>query len=511
MTEGIVDELSLISELPGGVDRLRELILTRAVEGRLVSRGENDIPASVSLNALGIIATESAHDGWASVTLGALGTVVSGATPSKANSAFWSGDIPWVSPKDMKQSVIHDSIDHVSSAAVELSSLKVIPKGSLLVVVRGMILVHSFPVAITAVPVTINQDIKALIVTSELSQYLLLYLQASKRTMVSAVDRSSHGTCKLLSEKLWSHRVELPPLAEQHRVVAEVHELMALCDRLEARQQDAEAAHRQLVQVLLDRLTQARDAEEFRASWERVAGQFDVLFTTEESVDKLWRAILDLAANGRLATGDPNAAQLPISELLVGDTLNGCSQKPHDTAEGIPILRISAATGSQDFIVDETDHKWVTLTEAERTKFRLEPNDLLACRFNGNLRYVGTFAIYRGVSSRELIFPDKLIRFRIDTQKASADYIRFIMNALTARSQIESFCATTVGNIGISATNLKTVRVRVPELDEQRRIVGLLTALLAVCTELKSRLAASEELHETVAEALVACALGLNA
>jgi type I restriction enzyme, S subunit len=316
---------------------------------------------------------------------------------------------------------------------------------------------------------------------------------------------------KLNMESLSHFVVPVPPLAEQHRIVAKVDELMALCDRLEARKQDAEAAHTRLVQVLLDSLTQARDTEEFQASWERVVGQFEVLFTTEQSVDKLWRAVLDLAANGRLVAGDAKAPQRPISALLISDTLNGCSQKPQDTADGTPILRISAATGSQDFIVDERDHKWVTLTDGELRKFRLEPNDLLACRFNGNLHYVGAFALYRGVTFADQVFPDKLIRFRVNPALALPDYVRFIMNASPARAQIESFCATTVGNIGISATNLKTVRIRVPDVQEQRRIVDLLSVLLSACSQLMAKITAARTIHSDVAKTLVSEALSVPA
>lgn len=211
------------------VDDLRQVLLQLAIAGKLVR----------SMTA------------WKSTTLGSLGTVLGGATPSKANPAFWSGDIPWVSPKDMKRPLIDDAADHISPEAIESSPLKLIPVGSLLMVVRGMILAHSFPVALTTRPVTINQDMKALSVPKELAPYLLLYLQASKNTMVGLVDRSSHGTCKLVSEKLWSLQISLPPLEEQARILAKVTELLALCDQLKARIVAARAKQAQLAEALV--------------------------------------------------------------------------------------------------------------------------------------------------------------------------------------------------------------------------------------------------------------------
>ena len=119
-------------------------------------------------------------------------------------------------------------------------------------------------------------------------------------------------TCRA---KLWLQFLfPLPPLAEQHRIVAKVDELMALCDRLEAEQADAGAAHARLVATLLGTLTQSADAAELAANWQRLAEHFDTLFTTEASLDALKQTILQLAVMGKLVPQDPNDE--PASELL---------------------------------------------------------------------------------------------------------------------------------------------------------------------------------------------------
>lgn len=89
---------------------------------------------------------------------------------------------------------------------------------------------------------------------------------------------------------------------------------MALCDRLEAQQADAESAHAQLVQVLLNSLTQASDATDFAANWQRLAEHFHTLFTTEPSIDALKRAILELAVMGKLSA--PQQGDTSIAEIL---------------------------------------------------------------------------------------------------------------------------------------------------------------------------------------------------
>ena len=233
------------------IDALKQTLLQLAVMGKLVPQDPSDEPASELLERNGIESEPYELYGWAKTQLGKLGEIFGGSTPNKANGKFWDGDIPWVSPKDMKRLVIHDSEDHVSVSALEETSLKVVPSSGLLMVVRGMILAQSFPVALTARDVTINQDMKALVPPKEICSYLLMYLQAVKSVVVGLVDRSSHGTCKLTSEKLWTHAVSLPPLAEQHRIVAKVDQLIALCDQLKARLGEARQVHGNLANALI--------------------------------------------------------------------------------------------------------------------------------------------------------------------------------------------------------------------------------------------------------------------
>jgi type I restriction enzyme S subunit len=217
------------------IDKLKQAILQLAVMGRLVEQDAEDEPVTFFLRRNGIKSSPFCLCGWAEVALGSLGEIIGGSTPSKSKAEFWNGTFPWVSPKDMKIPLIHNSQDRITEKALQETSLKTVPAQSLLMVVRGMILAHSFPVAITGRPVTINQDMKALVPQKEISAYLLMYLQASEPLIVGLVERSSHGTCKLISEKLWSHVIRLPPLGEQERIVQKVDELMALCDQLKER------------------------------------------------------------------------------------------------------------------------------------------------------------------------------------------------------------------------------------------------------------------------------------
>lgn len=153
----------------------------------------------------------------------------------------------------MKVDKISDAQDHISASAIEHSATRLIPTGSLLMVVRGMILAHSFPTGITIVPVTINQDMKAVLpFKAELIHFLALVTRGLKPEVLRLVLRSTHGTCKLLTDDLFSLPIPIPPLAEQRRIVAKVDSLMVLGNQLELQLTTAQTENRRLLEAVLD-------------------------------------------------------------------------------------------------------------------------------------------------------------------------------------------------------------------------------------------------------------------
>ena len=114
--------------------------------------------------------------------------IMGGGTPSKSKPEYFEGTIPWVSPKDMKSLFVLDSQDHITEDAVNNSSAKKIKSDSILMVIRSGILKHTLPVAMNKVEVTINQDLKAFIPSSEINPYyLLFYFKGIERDVLSGV------------------------------------------------------------------------------------------------------------------------------------------------------------------------------------------------------------------------------------------------------------------------------------------------------------------------------------
>ncbi len=137
-----------------------------------------------------------------------------GGTPSKKNNDFWGGEIPWVSPKDMKWTFITDSQDKITSAAIKESSTKLIKSGAVLSVVRSGILKNKWPLAINTVDVTLNQDMKALICSEKINNYFLLYYLKNYSRKVLGTVRGT--TADNISTKVFKNiPIKLPELNKQ--------------------------------------------------------------------------------------------------------------------------------------------------------------------------------------------------------------------------------------------------------------------------------------------------------
>jgi type I restriction enzyme S subunit len=162
---------------------------------------------------------------WEVVRLSDVCRFQSGGTPSKQNPEFWQGTIPWVSPKDMKRPRLDDVTDHISQEALESGS-KLAPAGSVFVVVRGMILAKTVPVALATVPMAINQDIKAIVPGPKLrSDFLLYALETLRDNLFKKVGRSGHGTCTLMGHEVAAFKIPLPDMESQGEIASAIQNL----------------------------------------------------------------------------------------------------------------------------------------------------------------------------------------------------------------------------------------------------------------------------------------------
>lgn len=179
-------ETSKIDNLIEKKQRLIELLQEKrqALITNAVTKGlEHNVPMKDS----GIPWLGEIPEHWDVKKLKYIARMVGGSTPFKDNLEFWNGDIPWVSPKDMKADFIHTSKDYITHLGVIDNNLELVPENSTLIVVRSGILKHTLPVAMTKIKVTLNQDMKALIPKSNflISEYLFWMFKGLAKSVLN--------------------------------------------------------------------------------------------------------------------------------------------------------------------------------------------------------------------------------------------------------------------------------------------------------------------------------------
>jgi len=186
----------------------------QAIIHRAVTRG---LDPTVPLIPSGIPWLGDIPKHWKTRKIKSLVSTVGGMTPNRGVERFWGGQMPWVTPKDMKVREIADSQDHITNAALRETSISIVRPPAVLIVVRGMILARTFPTALTLVPVTVNQDMKALIPQeAELRpDYMVSLFTGIERELLQLVEIAGHGTCCLRTDSWENFVLPLPPLLEQ--------------------------------------------------------------------------------------------------------------------------------------------------------------------------------------------------------------------------------------------------------------------------------------------------------
>jgi len=209
---------------------------------------------------------------WEVRPLESLARLVSGGTPSKERSEYWNGPIPWASPKDMKQPRLADAEDHISSEAAQEGS-RIVPPGSVFVVIRGMILARDFPIAQAKVPMAFNQDMKAILPGDDLDSDFLLYAMVHHRARIlPEIGTSAHGTKRISTSAIANFALPLPPLSEQR----EIARILTCSDQSilaeESRRKALAASFRSILHHLMTGKLRVRDLDPTDHSHDGTAG-----------------------------------------------------------------------------------------------------------------------------------------------------------------------------------------------------------------------------------------------
>jgi type I restriction enzyme, S subunit len=360
-------------------------------------------------------------------------------------------------------------------------------------------------------------------------EYVLLFLKTPE-FLETGIRRmtGSAGQKRVPNEYFSETPFPLPPLAEQHRIVAKVDRLMAHCDQLEARQQQERSSCLKLGIATLAGLQNAGNPEEFERQCAQVYDAFDLILDCPENVVVLRRSILQLAIKGRLVRqepGDEPAEKLverirkekmrlveggmikhekpfkPIREeeksysipnqwawIRLGEAVESMANgiyKPgvFYSDDGIACLRMYNINSGK---INFEKLKRMVLNDQEMRQYLLKYGDLLVNRVNSR-ELVGKAAVIP-ILTEPVIFESKNIRVRFDTDILLPDFVNILFQTKEVWRVWQGNAKQTCGQASVSQPQIAGICTPLPPLAEQHRIVAKVDALMALCDELEARL-----------------------
>jgi len=546
-----------VAESPDAITRLRRFILDLAVRGKLVPQDPQDEPASELLKR---IAKEKARlvklglarkleiepvapgdqpfaapSAWIWTRLGSIGDWGSGSTPPRGASGLYGGSVTWLKSGELNDNrALAGSEETVTEAAVSKGSFRLNKPGDVLIAMYGATIGK---VAILAESAVTNQAVCGCTpFAGVFNQFLFLFLLSQREQFHSASEGGAQPNISKI-KIVWTP-FPLPPLAEQHRIVAKVDELMALCDQLEAARQEREARRDRLAAASLARLN-APDPETFQSDARFTLNALPALTTRPNQIKQLRQTILNLAVRGKLVPQDPNdepAATLserlakkfakePIgigrgrrSEIVagliekapylvpsgwlwvrmgdLGETNIGLTYSPVEiSSAGIPVLRSNNIQAGKIHLSD-----LVRVTSKPKPSAMVSEGDLLICARNGSRSLVGKAAIIERLSE-PMAFGAFMAIFRSPVNR----YLHLFLSSPVFRQVIDEVNTNTINQI--TQANLRSTLIPLPPLAEQHRIVAKVDELMALCDRLEASLTTSNQTRTRLLEATLTEAL----
>ena len=562
----LLSNLNLLAEAPGGVARLRELILTLAVQGKLVPQDAKDEPASEFLKKIRvekdrlIAGGKIKRDkplaeiddsekpfglpkGWEWVRLAnAVLKITDGEhlSPPKADEGM-----PLLTAKDVtSRGVQFEGTQYVSCENGLKYRQRCDPaRGDVLICSRGTI--GRCAAVETDETFCLMGSVILLKVSEQSSyRYLLAYLTTGlAQTWMRGVT-SATAVSALYLKDVARCLIPVPPLTEQSRIVTRVEELMRLCDALEAKGQLEATQHAQLVTTLLATLTDSETPAQLTENWQRIATHFDLLLDRPEAVNALEQTILQLAVRGLLVAQDPQDE--PASELikkiraekdkLIADGKIKRDKPLPPIAEdeqpfalpvgwewvrlGEIVLISSGVTLGRKTAIDSpvllpylrvaNVQRW-HLNLASMKELVIDTSELerfqlvkgdLLITEGGDWDKVGRTAIWRD-ELPTCVHQNHVFKVRGTSGQWNPVWAEMYLNSAIARAYFASSAKQTTNLASINMTQLKDCAFPVPPLAEQSRIVTRVAQLRRLCTDLRQRLTASQSTQAHLAEALV--------
>lgn len=421
-------------------------------------------------------------DNWTWCVLTDVGNFSSGKTPDMTNKDYWeNGTINWTTSKDMKNRYLSESQLKISKKAAE--TMRLYPAGTLLMVVRSGILKRALPLCVLTQTSTINQDLKAFdIFIPQMSEYLYYVLKGLEPDiLLNYTKRVTTVDSLKFDEFSQQMPVPLPPLSEQHRIVARVEELMSKIDELEKIEKELTALRAAfpgdmkaaLLQAAMQgKLTEQLDGENIDDILSSLVINTKLPRVEEYPFDipETWRWIQ--IGNLGKSLGTESFSDGPFGSNL---------KREHQVLE--PEVRIIQLSNIGEFGWRDENEKYTSFHHLENVipRCEVEPNDFVIAKMMP--------------AGRTIIVPNLGTRITLgsDAMKFKPNPIldkRYLLYAMHSEAFLGQVYASAHGITRIRTTlnSIKSCVLPIPPLAEQQRIVEKLDKLLPLCESLENNL-----------------------
>ncbi|WP_306547883.1 restriction endonuclease subunit S [Desulfobulbus sp.] len=397
-------------------------------------------------------------ESWGLKKLKFLVSCVGGGTPSTGTPEFWGGDIPWVSPKDMKCASIKSTEDYLTELGVVSSATSLINVGAVLVVVRSGILRHSIPVARNAVQVALNQDMKALIPKGALtSSFLYWIIEGNQSQLLPLWSKPGCTVESIELGYLLNTEIPLPSADEQETIVRFLDYKTGQIDALIAKKE-----------ALLARLAEKRIALLSHA--------------VTKGLDP--SALMKDSGVAWLGEIPAHWVMTRLRFLALGIEQGWSPQCNNQQAaiEQWGVLKVGCVNGEA---FDENENKALPDDLEPRTQYQVRDGDILVSRANTK-ELLGSAALVRDVRAK-LLLCDKLYRIT-PNESVNPDYLVRFLRSSIARFQYERNATGASGSMqNIGQDTLKDLPIPLPPKSEQDRIAEYLHGVFNNTSAIESR------------------------
>jgi len=534
--EDLLAHFERISEAPDAIARLRRFILDLAVRGKLVEQDPNDAKTQGFKKQNETPTPFDLPSNWIWVQIGEQLDLING-------MAFKATDWQVTGLRIVRIQNLNNPDAQFNCCDPDIARERsLIDDGSLLISWSGTPGTSFGAFIWERGPAVLNQHIFRCDFKTQ--SFNVLFLRLAINGRLDEMISKAHGGAGLqhiTKGKLEALPIPLPPLAEQHRIVAKVDELMALCDQLEKSRLEREQSRKCLGAATLQRLNQPdEDPTSFRNDASFALQVLPSISTTPAQIKQLRQTILNLAVRGKLVEQDPEDE--PADELLRFITRHKSSSSqasshesplPFDLPTGwthatLRTLVVSSSSGWSPKTLDtpRDGNEWgiLKVSAVSWDQFRPEANKQVLPGTQPRPQAIvrkGDFLISRANTAElvaravvvesepvNLMMSDKIVRLEI-VELCEPKYILINNNysSFSRRYYAERATGVSPSMKNVTRDVILDLPVPLPPLAEQHRIVAKVDELMGLCDQLEQQLSHVDQQRRRLLEAVLDQAL----